>query len=372
MEIDALKKRISALERLLNLYDNPHTPPSMKRMGGKSYGGMEEERPQGVPGRREGHEGTTRPFKKPEETIASFADKCPHCGRRAGGPTGFVRRLIEDVPEPRPLKVTEFVLARYTCNGCGKRFVSSHQDCPKKGRMGKNVTAISALLKHKGRLTNRNVSDMLKIQHGMDVAPATVMKMADRAADAMRNEYMEIEERLADATMVNADETSVPVNGKNFWYWTFVAGNDVFCTIDRSRGKAVPERVLEGFGGILTTDGWKPYAGLPCRKQRCWAHLLREADSLAEAEEEAMELAVGLRMMMESAEHYLADAPPHERLAMHAEFMAWMDGMLGTEYASAKVQKFVEKIRNGRNAWFTFITHPGVEPTNCIVPSLMS
>ena len=34
------------------------------------------------------------------------------------------------------------------------------------------------------------------------------------------------------------------------------------------------------------------------------------------------------------------------------------------EYTSEKVRKLIGKISNGFDYWFTFIIHPGVEPTN--------
>jgi hypothetical protein len=34
------------------------------------------------------------------------------------------------------------------------------------------------------------------------------------------------------------------------------------------------------------------------------------------------------------------------------------------EYVSDKVTKLIGKISNGFDYWFTFVIHPGVEPTN--------
>ena len=37
---------------------------------------------------------------------------------------------------------------------------------------------------------------------------------------------------------------------------------------------------------------------------------------------------------------------------------------LKREYESEKVEKLIGKIENGFEYWFTFVIHPGVEPTN--------
>jgi hypothetical protein len=38
--------------------------------------------------------------------------------------------------------------------------------------------------------------------------------------------------------------------------------------------------------------------------------------------------------------------------------------ILRRRYWYKSTKKFVEKIRNGLDYWFTFLLHPGVEPTN--------
>ena len=359
------QKRIEVLEKLLNVYDNPHTPPSQKRAGKKTGNEEGEERARGKPGRKEGHAGTTRPYREPDETITATMGECPHCKNHLGKPKGYERRLIEDIPEPQPVKVTEYLLAHYVCTKCGKEVIARHPDCPKEGRFGKNVTAVSTLLKHKGRLTYRNVTDMLEIQHGIGIAPATVMEMTRRAADSLRPEYESIKERIPKADTVNADETGVKVNGMNHWNWVFVAEKDVLFRIHRSRGKSVPEDVLDGFGGILGIDGWRSYSGLPCEKQRCWAHILREADKLAETEKEAAGLSKALHILFDLTTRKVSkDPPPYERLSIHREALAWLDKWLDIGYGSEKVKKLADKIRYAREQWFTFVLHPGVEPTN--------
>jgi transposase len=364
-ENENLKRRIEVLEKLLNIYDNPHTPPSQKRTSNDTSREDGQEKPKGIPGRKEGHIGTTRPYREPDETITATVDECPYCKNCLGKPTSYERRLIEDIPEPQPVKVTELLLAHHVCTNCGKEVVASHPDCPKEGRFGKNVTTVSTVLKHKGRLSYRNVSDMLRIQHGMEITPASVMEMTRRAADALRPEYDAIKRRIPEADVINADETGAPVNGMNCWNWVFVAGKDVLFRMHGSRGKTVPEEVLEGFNGVLGIDGWRSYSGIPCEKQRCWAHILREADKLAETEKEAVGLSKALHILFELTKRKVSkDPPPYERLAIHSEALDWLDKWLDIGYESEKVNKLVEKIRNARDHWFTFVLHPGVEPTN--------
>jgi hypothetical protein len=38
--------------------------------------------------------------------------------------------------------------------------------------------------------------------------------------------------------------------------------------------------------------------------------------------------------------------------------------LIEVEYANEKAKKLVGKISNGFEYWFTFVVHPGIEPTN--------
>ena len=51
-----------------------------------------------------------------------------------------------------------------------------------------------------------------------------------------------------------------------------------------------------------------------------------------------------------------------ENLVEEAKNM--LENWAGRPYKNAEVRKFAVKIRNGNDHWFTFLTTPGVEPTN--------
>jgi len=56
--------------------------------------------------------------------------------------------------------------------------------------------------------------------------------------------------------------------------------------------------------------------------------------------------------------------PPEELKGLAEEAKALMEKWAGTPYESVEVRRFAAKIRNGIGHWFTFLTVPGVEPTN--------
>jgi hypothetical protein len=187
-----------------------------------------------------------------------------------------------------------------------------------------------------------------------------------RAADAVQSEYEAILNRIRAAQILYVDETSIDVHGVLHWIWVFTTPSETFIVIRKSRGmKVLMEILTRRFTGIIVCDGWKPYPKFTKRIQRCWAHLLRESKDLAEKIEEAVPLHKALKEIYESLTKALEDDPPPKvrmylwNLAREA-LLHWM----AKDYFEEKVLKFIGKICNGFEYWFTFIINPGVEPTN--------
>ena len=78
---------------------------------------------------------------------------------------------------------------------------------------------------------------------------------------------------------------SFSVDGDQHWVWTFVTKNEVLYTVNQSRGSQLLEGVLgEEFAEDITLgrDDWSAYSAYYPKLQRCRAHLLREAEFVAE------------------------------------------------------------------------------------------
>ena len=119
------------------------------------------------------------------------------------------------------------------------------------------------------------------------------------------------------------------------------------------------------FKGIIVCDGWKSYAKFTKRLQRCWAHLLRESKELAEIIAEADSLHQALNGLFKKLTEALEiDPPPEVRRELWQMGRTTLQQVISTEYVDEKVRKLIGKIRNGFEYWFTFVIHPGVEPTN--------
>ena len=363
-ENELLKGKISELEARLAKYENAHTPPSLRR--GRNRKKDQDKNNKGKPGQKIGHKGVTRPYATPDKQVEVTADRCPDCGAELGSPFRIESKIIEEIPEPQPFIVTEYKIAHYRCPCCRKEVVASDSGCPHEGKFGNNAIAQVTLLKYEDRLPHRKIQAAMTRLYGMKISPATIFDLTRRAADAVRSEYDAILSKIRGAPILYVDETSIHVQGEKHWIWTFTTPSETFFVIRKSRGMRVLLEVLtRRFDGIIVCDGWKPYAKFTKRLQRCWAHLLRESKDLAEKFEEAIPLHKALKELFESLTKALENDPPPKvrmylwNLAREA-LLHWM----AKDYFEKKVLKFIGKISNGFEYWFTFVIHPGVEPTN--------
>jgi transposase len=363
-ENELLKAKISELEARLAQYENAHTPPSLRR--GHNRKKDPDKNNKGRPGQKIGHRGVTRPYAAPDRLVEVTIDLCPDCGADLGAPFRIDSKIIEEIPEPQPIMVTEYKIAHYRCPCCRKEVIASDPGCPHEGKFGNNVIAQATMLKYDGRITHRKIHDAMMRLFGLKISPATILDLTRRAADAVQSEYDAILNKIRGAPILYVDETSIRVQGERHWIWTFSTPSESFFVIRKSRGmKVLTEVLTRRFKGIIVCDGWKPYARFTNRIQRCWAHLLRESKEIAEKSEEAIPLHNMLKELYEILTEALENDPPPEvrRYLCHLARKA-LRNWIRKEYSVEKVRKFIGKINNGFDYWFTFIINPGVEPTN--------
>jgi len=340
---ERLEKQNAELKKRLAAYENAHTPYSRKLFKPKPKAvGKKKGRPSGLPG-------VTRPNPTPDKTIESKFKRCPNCKKRKLVWLGKEERFIEEIPEPQPVKVTKFVNNIYLCACCGENVIAKQKDCPDAGRFGNRVLAETALMKFEERQTFRKIKDSLERRWKLYVTPASIMHLNQRVSFALEAEHTKLIAKIRASDVVYADETSLRINGIKSWIWIFVAKDAVLCVIRKSRGSGVVKEILGDSEGILVCDGWKPYTS--CRRviQRCWAHLLREAD-----ETESKKLYELLCQLFADAKSGIERTEAEERLR----------SILSHCYKGEKSVNLLKKIRNGFDNWFTFLTYQNVEPTN--------
>lgn len=357
---EELVEIILDLQRRLLAYENAHTPPSQQR---KYPQRKDSGNPIGAP---KGHEGTTRPTPKPNKFEVLKLVACPHCNKRLGRPRSIKKKIIEDIPEPQPLIITEFTIPHYFCNNCNIEVIPSHPDLPNEGIFGPNLQSQIASLKFENRLPPRKIAELLNRQYGLYLTHSAVLDVLRRVADKLQPDYEEIKTGVRTSKQVNADETGQKVNGDNFWNWVFVTPDSILFMIRKSRGqKPIIEALGKKFRGLLGCDGWQSYTKIAGFIQRCWAHLLREAKWYAEQYQgQAKILYKNLCRLFEDVKSVSEKTEQAVREKIYKNCMETMQSLISICKSCRELRKFAIKMEKGLEHWFTCVLHPEIEPTN--------
>jgi len=351
--------QIDELKRRLVLYENAHTPPSQKRFPER------KQSTRGKIGAPKGHTGTTREKKDPTERINLEAVQCKHCHDLLGKPLKQERRVIEELPDPQPIRIIEFLINHYQCPTCSKITVATHPNLPKQGKFGNNLQAQIALIKYEDRLPHRKIANTLNRQYDLDLTPSTILEVTNRVAKKVEPEYNMIRQIVRNSPNVYSDETGHKVQGKNFWLWGIAIKIAVIFAIRKRRSKEVLEELLGNkYDGIISCDGWSTYSKYTKKLQRCWAHLLREARYLAEQHASAKWFYQELGELYTLVNKVTEKDSEETRKELHKKCVAQMERLVRRMEAYKELRKFAVKIQNGKEHFFTRILYPSVEATN--------
>ncbi len=370
--IEEQQERIEELETRLRKYENPHTPPSKRRSGTDESPTSQDDEDDGVrtdggtPGRKDGHDPEWRSTSDPDEEVEVTCDCCPECGQHFDESVGVSPRLVEEIPDPQPPEVTQYNRHCYQCDSCGTETVATHPDCPDEGQFGVNVIAQSALSRYDYRLPYRKIADRFEQLHGLELSGAAAWHATERAARAGRCEYEQIRRQIQQADVVHIDETGIKRDGEQAWIWTFITENHTLYAVRESRGSDVPEEVLgEDFSGTVICDGWTAYPAFSDNLQRCWAHILREAEDAAEKQPEGKPIYDSLKQLYVALQTRLeSDLTVGERAELQRVARRELESLIERSVPDGPVATLLGKIEGGLDHWLTFIGEPVVSPTN--------
>lgn len=229
------------------------------------------------PGAPEGHEGVTRklPSRADREGTVTTGH-CPYCDSELGDPTDFYQRTVEDIV-PASVEAVLHHVARYRCPSCKKKVSAPVPGAFRRGRLGVNTAALIAFARQEG-LSRGKVRVLLREVCGLHVSRATIQRLERKAAASCAAEVARIRAEVRRASIVQADETSWPVDGHNHWLWLFRTGKAALFVVDPTRKAVVPARELgrRKPEQVLVRDGWGGYNKVGGAHQMCLANVNRE------------------------------------------------------------------------------------------------
>ncbi len=349
--------------------DPPQTPPPPPRQPTGRRRGAQPGHP--------AHQRALLPPEQVDHVLDHFPPVCQHCQTPlAPGPAQAigepVRHQVIEVPPVRA-EVTDHYLHRLRCPHCQGHTRASLPPAVPPGAFGPRLQAIVALLSGRYRLSRREVAAVCADLLGVDLAVGSVDDLCQATAQALAAPVADLQAAVQQAAVVNADETSWRLAGQRGWLWVAVSAMATVFTVATSRGSTVIKGLLgEAFAGILTSDRWSAYTWVdPARRQVCWAHLKRDFQALVDwggAARPIGEAALVLLARLFDAWQQARDDPaararlPVTLAPLQAEFRTLLEE--GAASPNAKAAGLCRSLLKLWPALWTFVTVPGVEPTN--------
>jgi transposase len=120
-------------------------------------------------------------------------------------------------------------------------------------------------------------------REGLPVCRSTLCDLFHRAATLLEPIHTRMKELIPQSGVVNADETSIPVQQKGHtrraFIWTFIADAFVVYEYSANRSGETPSRILGESSGFLQVDGYSGYNHVTTPEKRtrvgCLAHARR-------------------------------------------------------------------------------------------------
>jgi transposase len=315
----------------------------------------------------------------PPEQVTHFEehvlDACPCCGGRLRRNAHFARVVQQIDIERPPLTIEQHTSPEYWCVHCQRSFKAAMPSVIDKGGLaGPQLTALIAYLKGACHASFSTVRTFLRDVVGVTLSRGELSKIVGKVTAALDKPYEELLQVLPHEAWVNVDETGHKDNGDKWWTWCFRAELYTLYRIDAYRNAEVLMATLgQEFGGILGCDYFSAYRRYmkecSIRLQFCLAHLIRDVKFLTTLPDvrdrqygERLRLALKDLFAVFHQRERLSAAVFQRRLqAARAQVLrAGLSLVPPTRHGHNMAQRF----RKHGEAYFTFITTPGVEPTN--------
>jgi transposase len=329
-------------------------------------------------GGQPGHPPHFRDLFPPEQVTATVRQRlpqCPECGQPVED-TAQPPRIVQQIDlQPLTFTIEEHHSHTSWCPHCGKLYAAplpAHIDHG--GLLGPQLTALVAYLKGACHASFSTIRKFFRDVLHLTISRGYLSKVIGKVTEVLEQPYAELLRLLPKEKIVNVDETGHKLNGAHWWTWCFRAELYVLYHIDAHRSADVLMQVLgQDFVGVLGCDCYSAYQRYmrECNivVQFCLAHLIRDVKFLTTLPG-AQEKAYGerLRGLFRELFHLIHERETLPELEYQRRLEAKRQEIVtvGTTEApkSQPCQAMAKRLQTHGASYFTFITTPGIEPTN--------
>jgi len=301
-------------------------------------------------------------------------DTCPCCGGPVHRHVAFSRTVQQVDVEKPPLTIEQHTFPEYWCPHC-RRPVRAPMPphIARGGLVGMELTVLIAFMKGVCHASFSTIRTFLRDVVGVTISRSELSNVIAKVSEALEKPYEELLSLLPDEDLINVDETGHRCNGERWWTWCFRAELYTLYRIDAHRNAEVLMDTLgKEFHGVLGCDYFSAYRRYmrecDVRVQFCLAHLIRDVKFLttlpdARDRRYGEDLREALKKLFEVFhQHEQWNKAEFEHRLKEARDRVLRIGLAGPPTRHG--QNMEKRFRAHGEAYFTFVTTPGVEPTN--------
>ena len=356
------------MESLLNRFQGPNIPGETEYNDKRGKWRQEEVAGQepkkaGKRGPPAGHAGVSH-GNVPAQNVYHRLAGCPCCGGDRFKARRPVSKMVVDFAGSTmrmvPVMHTQ---ERGTCLGCGHLTTAYSPAIP--GTMF-GEKALGFITEYAGRKnTDGDIAGYFANLYGFDVSPNAIWNARQAATALLEKTYRHIMEELKTARFIGMDESPFRIAGILGQVWLARSETATFMIMTTSRRK---ENLTDHFSDLflipVVVDGHKSYERCFMTIQRCWAHVLRQAEKLAMSmgkHSQEHKLHKDLLKVFHDAKQIAASAGG--TVVADDTCMDLKNRVLeiATLYGN---HRFAGHLRNAAPYLFTFLKYPGMPPTN--------
>jgi len=321
-------------------------------------------------GGQPGHIGSGR--KKPihiDQEKEVNLSHCPYCQNELAQSNNFYERIVEDIPLLLSTLATKYSIQRQWCPHCKKEVHGEPKDTLPGFRLGLNTIIWIMFQKYQLRLPLNLIVKSLKEQYNLEITTGAIQNILHNLQTKFTPKYKQLIKEIRNSQVKHADETGWRIQGQNAWCWMFSSPKSILYTIEETRGKAVPNKILGANPqGVLIRDDYAGYKKLPMEQQSCWAHLIRVSKELADKENASVEMQslnqILKEMFVELSDIISKEFVQIERDRAYRIYQAKIQTIIQTPYTQKDVKEVQIRITNQNTNLITALKYPNVPLTN--------
>jgi predicted RecB family nuclease len=321
---------------------------------------------------RKGHQHFRRIVPKASRTVlVEPRQRCPrHDVDLAPNPDKPVERTVIDLVFTRSgcrKTVTRHVGTKSRCPTCGEHFnPESFRRGPHSYTFGHGLQVWAIYQRVILRLPYEIIAQVMDHLFGIGLGTSTLVYFVGNLAEYYAPTEAAILQAILKSDFVHVDETKINIQGVDHYVWVFTDGRHVVFRMTETREADIVREVLAGYQGVLVSDFYPGYDGVPCRQQKCLVHLVRDVNDdlwAAPFDKELEGFAVTVQSLLvpilEAVDRFGLKVRHLRKFEKEVERF-YDKNITGREYTSEATVKYQKRFIRYRESLFTFLTQDGI------------